>query len=265
MVCRGGGKAMKRRSKAGGKTGKAGRRKAAAPKRASLPKSTAVRRSSVTSQKTETARAFRERDEALEREKATAEVLRIISASPGELQPVFDRMLANATRLCQANIGILALYENGDFRTGAMHNVPPALVELRQREPVFHVSPQSANGRAVATKRVMHIADFTEEQTYKNREPAAVALADLGGARTVVVVPMLKGREVIGTINIYRKEVRPFTEKQIDLVKNFAAQAVIAIENARLFEAEQQRTRELSESLEQQTATSDVLRIVSSS
>jgi hypothetical protein len=184
---------MKRRSKAVGKTGKAGCRKAATPKRASLPKSIALRHSSVTSQNTETARAFHERDEALEREKASAEVLRVISASPGELQPVFDSMLVNAVRLCKANFGILALYENGAFRTGTMRNVPSALVKLRQREPVFQVSPQSANGRAVATKRVMHIADYTEEQVYKDREPAAVALGDLGGARTLVVVPMLKG------------------------------------------------------------------------
>ena len=249
---------MRRRSRLGGKPIKARRRKAATPKRSVSPKAVPDRRSAATGQETDTARFARERDEALEREKATAEVLRTISASPGELQPVFDSMVANATRLCEANFGILVLCENGALRSSAMHNVPPALVELRRREPLFHASPQSANGRAIATKRVMHIADYTEEQTYKDREPAAVALADLGGARTLVVVPMLKGHEVVGTINIYRKQVRPFSDKQIELVQNFAAQAVVAIENTRLL-------NELRQSLEQQTATADVLRVISSS
>src|SRR5579862_6313313 len=134
------GKAMKRRLKAGGKAAKAGRRKTATPKRSSPAKAVPDHRSRPTSRDTEIARFIRERDEALEREKATAEVLRTIGASSGELQPVFDSMLANATRLCNANFGILILCENGAFRSGAMHNVPSALIDLRQREPVFQVS-----------------------------------------------------------------------------------------------------------------------------
>jgi two-component system, NtrC family, sensor kinase len=195
--------------------------------------------------------------EALEQRTATSEVLRIISSFPGDVQPVFASILENASRICEAKFGVLMLAQGDAFGVGASHNAPQAFVEFMQRRPV-RPSPQITFGRAVATKRVAQTTDITIEQPYLKGDPLAVAAAELGGYRTVLAVPMLKESNIIGALVFFRQEVRAFNDKQIDLVQSFAAQAVIAIENARLL-------TEQREALEQQTASAEVLQVINSS
>jgi class 3 adenylate cyclase len=181
----------------------------------------------------ENARLLIELRQSLEQQTATSEVLHIISSSPGELEPVFEAILENATRLCEAKFGVLALAEGEAFRSVAIHKAPPAFVEFRRREPLIRPAPGTALGCAVATKEAAQIADVSENPAHQE-DALRRSFVELTGARTLIVVPMLKDNEVMGAIIIYRQEVRLFTDKQIELLRNFASQAVIAIENARL-------------------------------
>jgi GAF domain-containing protein len=201
---------MKRRSSAGGKPAKPRGPKRSTANRRNTPKATRNRGVSIAGQEAVVARLTHERDEALLRETANSEILRLISKSPGDLKTVFRTILEDATRICNANFGHLQLYEDGSFRIGAMHNTPRAFTQaLAQRDPLVRPTPVSELARVINTRQVVHIYDLSEDQAYKDRDPGDVRLVELGGARTLILVPMLRGNEPIGIIAIYRQEVRP--------------------------------------------------------
>jgi signal transduction histidine kinase len=203
-------------------------------------------------------RLKRERDEALQLQAASAEVLKIISSSPSNLKSVFEAMLANALRICEAKFGHALLYDGERFHATHLHDVPPAYRTFWEQRGPISPSPKTGLGRLARTKQIVHIPDLKADSAYAEREPLRVVTVEQAGARSFLAVPMLKENELIGAIVIYRQEVRPFAENQIGLLRNFAAQAVIAMENARLI-------TETRESLERQTATAEVLQVINSS
>jgi len=205
----------------------------------------------------------RELFQAWEQQTATSEVLQVISSSPGDLEPVFETMLAKAVRICDARFGNIFRWDGEALHLVATHNTPAAFAELRKHTPLRTQNPPV--GRMVATKAVIHIADMAASQDYiERRDRGIVAAVELGGVRTILGVPMLKENELIGSFFLFRQEVRPFTEKQIELVTNFAAQAVIAIENARLLTELRQRTNELGRSVGELRALGEVSQAVNS-
>jgi two-component system, NtrC family, sensor kinase len=250
---------MRRRSRAGGETAKAQRRKAGARKSRIAPTVVRSRNSSAVRKETKVTRLTRELKEARDRQRATAEVLSAISRSKLELQSILQSVVDTASQLCRADVSVIFRLEGGVYRFAAGYSLDPAYLEHERRTPISP-GPGTVVGRAAMSREVVQIEDAWTDPLYEQK-----AAVKISGGRSMIGVPLMREGEPIGVIGLARTRVEPFKQREIELVTTFADQAVIAIENVRLFEAEQQRTRELAESLEQQTATSEVLQVVSSS
>src|SRR5215831_11065508 len=248
---------MRRRSKSTGRSAKTRLRKAVMQKRGHGSMTRRRRISRTLGRKTEIEPLTRETSTLAEQQRATTEVLKLIGSSFGDPQPVFASILASAVRLCDADNGIIRRWDGDALHLVATHNIPQAFIELREQSP-YRPLQYSPSGRMLATGRLVHIADLAADQAYIERNPPAVAAVEIGGIRTMLAVPLLKDSELIGSFVVGRKEVRPFADKQIEIVQNFAAQAVVVIQNAQLL-------HELRETLRQQSAAADVLKIISRS
>jgi GAF domain-containing protein len=192
-----------------------------------------------------------------ELQRATTEVLKLISSSSADPRPVFANILASAVRICDADNGVINRWDGDALHLVATHNMPQAFIEQREQSP-YRPLQHSPSGRMLATGKLVHIADLAADQAYIEGNPRPVAAVEIGGIRTMLAVPLLKDGDLIGSLTIGRKKVRPFADKQIEIVQNFAAQAVVAIQNAQLL-------HELQETLQQQSAAADVLKIISRS